>query len=91
MYVLMYCVKLTFSQIPGTLVVLLHDDADEDAGLINSLKHRADILLSVDGLDTGVSRDIHGVVSYFFIIRNLFPAMVLKQIDIVNDSCYQKN
>jgi hypothetical protein len=41
------------------LVLLLHKDAHERE-IVNAFRHRADLLIDVEELETGYSRDIHG-------------------------------
>ncbi|CAL4142479.1 unnamed protein product [Meganyctiphanes norvegica] len=59
-----YCNKLTStsSNICSTLVaVTTYDEKDEDGGILSkSLGHNAMLSLSVEGLSTGSSRDVHG-------------------------------
>jgi len=59
-----YCTKLTYtsSNTCSTLVaVTTYDDKDEDGGILTkSLSHNTIMKLSVEGLSTGSSRDVHG-------------------------------
>jgi len=58
-----YCHILAQSpETPGCLVLMMHGDA-EDELIVNQLKHKTDLILSVDGLESGVSRDVHGVLT----------------------------
>lgn len=41
----------------------MHDDIPDETSICSSIKHKADLILHVDGLESGVSRDVHGVVS----------------------------
>ncbi|KAJ8020657.1 Elongator complex protein 6 [Holothuria leucospilota] len=55
------------SQNAGNLVTLVHDDADgldDDAShLVIALSHQTDMLIKVEGLTSGFSKDVHGQVT----------------------------
>ncbi|XP_071854590.1 elongator complex protein 6-like isoform X2 [Apostichopus japonicus] len=54
----------TLTQSSGNLVSLVHNDidvGDEDSlKLTNVLSHQADILIQIEGLTSGFSKDVHG-------------------------------
>lgn len=57
---------LCYPQSSGNLVSLVHNDidvGDEDSlKLTNVLSHQADILIQIEGLNSGFSKDVHGQV-----------------------------
>jgi len=44
----------------ASLVVLVHEDVEDDQALVRTLEHRADIVMTTSGLSSGYSKEVNG-------------------------------
>jgi len=59
-----YCQVLVETTENSNLIILIHEDEDEQS--LTAIAHKADMIFSIEELETGYSKDITGQISILF-------------------------